>query len=158
MYKGFMQEVAIRLARPADRDALTRMRCALWPDGSRDEHARELDAIFRGEGFGTYPYVILVAEADGQLAGFAEVSLRSRADGCDPARAAGYLEGWFVGESWRRRGIGSRLVGAAEDWARAQGCAEFASDTWIDNAESQRAHEALGFEVVDRCVNYRKPL
>jgi aminoglycoside 6'-N-acetyltransferase I len=33
-----------------------------------------------------------------------------------------------------------------------------ASDTWIDNAESQRAHQALGFEVVDRCVNYRKRL
>ena len=35
---------------------------------------------------------------------------------------------------------------------------ELASDTWIDNEKSQRAHEALGFEVVDRCVNYRKVL
>jgi hypothetical protein len=26
------------------------------------------------------------------------------------------------------------------------------------NEGSQQAHEALGFEVVDRCVNYRKPL
>jgi aminoglycoside 6'-N-acetyltransferase I len=33
-----------------------------------------------------------------------------------------------------------------------------ASDTWIDREESQRAHEALGFEVVDRCVNYFKRL
>jgi aminoglycoside 6'-N-acetyltransferase I len=33
-----------------------------------------------------------------------------------------------------------------------------ASDTWQDNVDSQRAHEALGFEVVDRCVNYRKVL
>ena len=46
----------------------------------------------------------------------------------------------------------------AEAWAREQGCAELASDTWIDNEESQRAHAALGFEVVDRCVNYRKKL
>ena len=47
---------------------------------------------------------------------------------------------------------------AAEEWARAHGCLEMASDTWIDNEESQRAHEALGFEVVDRCVNFRRAL
>jgi aminoglycoside 6'-N-acetyltransferase I len=33
-----------------------------------------------------------------------------------------------------------------------------ASDTWMDNEESQRVHTALGFEVVDRCVNYKKVL
>ena len=33
-----------------------------------------------------------------------------------------------------------------------------ASDTWIDNTLSQRAHEALGYTVVDRCVHYRKSL
>jgi len=49
-------------------------------------------------------------------------------------------------------------MAAAEEWARAQGCAEIASDTWIDNVLSQRAHDALGFEIVDRCVNYRKRL
>jgi aminoglycoside 6'-N-acetyltransferase I len=26
----------------------------------------------------------------------------------------------------------------------------------IDDERSQRAHEALGFEVVDRCVHFRK--
>lgn len=33
-----------------------------------------------------------------------------------------------------------------------------ASDTWIDNELSQICHEALGFEVVDRCVHYCKTL
>jgi aminoglycoside 6'-N-acetyltransferase I len=33
-----------------------------------------------------------------------------------------------------------------------------AFDTWLDNVDSQRAHRVLGFEVVDRCVNYRKNL
>ena len=45
---------------------------------------------------------------------------------------------------------------AAEDWARAQGCVEMASDALIDNSESEKAHMALGFEVVDRCVHFRK--
>jgi hypothetical protein len=33
-----------------------------------------------------------------------------------------------------------------------------ASDTWIGNEPYQRVHEALGFEVIARCVNYRKIL
>jgi aminoglycoside 6'-N-acetyltransferase I len=70
----------------------------------------------------------------------------------------GYLEGWYVSPDWRRRGVGGRLIAAAEAWARRQGCREMASDTWIDNVDGQSAHEALGYEVVDRCVNYRKLL
>lgn len=95
---------------------------------------------------------------DGAVCGFAEVSIRSRADGCDPKCNVGYLEGWYVTSDVRRRGVGAQLVRAAEEWARGQGCREFASDTWHDNEVSQRAHEALGFEVVDRCVHYRKAL
>ncbi|HEX2059954.1 MAG TPA: GNAT family N-acetyltransferase [Thermoanaerobaculia bacterium] len=126
------------------------MRHALWPEGSVEEHARELE---------TPVDVAFVAEADdGTLIGFAEVSLHSRADGCDPSRPVGFLEGWYVAEPFRRTGVGAALVRATEDWARAQGCTEFASDTWLDNEVSQRAHEALGFEEVDRCVHYRKTL
>jgi aminoglycoside 6'-N-acetyltransferase I len=49
-------------------------------------------------------------------------------------------------------------MGAAEDWARSKGCRETAPDALIDNQASQRAHAALGFEVVDRRVNFRKEL
>jgi aminoglycoside 6'-N-acetyltransferase I len=150
--------VTIREARPADREPLAAMRHALWPDGPAEEHANELDAILAGEWSGTYPYVVLVAEADGALIGFADVTLRSRAEGCDPTRPAGYLEGWYVAEAHRRNGVGAALMRAAEDWARAQGCREMASDTWLDNELSQRAHESLGYEEADRCVHYRKTL
>lgn len=46
----------------------------------------------------------------------------------------------------------------AEDWARGQGCVEMASDTWVDNEVSQRVHESPGYEVMDRCLHYRKTL
>ncbi len=102
---------------------------------------------------------IFVAETEsGLLAGFLEVGLRSHADGCDPRRPVGFVEGWFVSESHRRKGVGRQLLEAAEDWARRQGCLEMASDTWMDHALSQRVHEALKFEVVDRCIHYRKAL
>jgi aminoglycoside 6'-N-acetyltransferase I len=149
----------IRLAQLSDHDQLLRFREALWPKSSAEEHDRELTLILEGKAVTTLPLIILVAEAsDGMLAGFLEVDLRSHADGCDPTRPVGYIEGWYVAESHRHRGVGRKLLAAAEDWARSQGCVEVGSDTWIDNEVSQRVHEALGYEVVDRCVHYRKKL
>jgi aminoglycoside 6'-N-acetyltransferase I len=151
--------ICIRLAQPSDRDQLLRLREALWPTVSAEEHARELALILEGRPPVTLPLIILVAEAsDRKLAGFLEVDLRSHADGCNPSRPVGYVEGWYVAENHRHSGIGRKLLAAAEDWARSQGCVEMASDTWVDNKVSQRVHEALGYEVVDRCVHYRKTL
>ena len=124
-----------------------------------DEHTRDLRLSLSGKTPGTLPSVVLVAqEPDGRIVGFIEVGLRSHADGCDPSRPVGYVEGWYVDPASRGRKVGARLMAEAEEWARGRGCHEMASDTWADNLDSQRAHEALGFEVVDRCVNYRKPL
>jgi aminoglycoside 6'-N-acetyltransferase I len=132
---------------------------ALWPKSPAEEHARELTAILEGNAPVTMPLVILVAEAsDGTLVGFLEADLRSHADGCNPVRPVGYVEGWYIAEGHRKQGIGRKLLAAAEDWARGHGCVEMASDTWIDNEVSQQVHEALGYEVVDRCVHYRKTL
>ncbi len=162
-----MPEICIRAAQLSDHEQLLRFREALWPNASAEDHARELTLILEGKAITTLPLVIFVAEvvpeligeaSDRTLAGFLEVDLRSHADGCDPSRPVGYIEGWYVAENHRHEGIGKKLLAAAEDWGRSQGCVEVASDTWIDNEVSQRAHEALGYEVVDRCVHYRKKL
>lgn len=135
------------------------MRLLLWPDASFEEHLAEIDSALREGTCGNFPSATLVAcTDDGALTGFLEVGMRSHADGCNPARPTGYVEGWFVHEAFRNRGVGRDLMRAAEEWARAQGCHEMASDTWIASEGSQRAHEALGYEVVDRCVHYRKSL
>jgi len=145
--------MSIRPAAPHDIDVITAMRVELWPDGTAEEHRSELQEFFDANGQGTF-----VAELeDGTVAGFIEAGLRSHADGCE-THPVGYIEGWFVAESVRRRNIGAALVRAAEEWARAQGCTEMASDTWITNEVSQRAHERLGYEEVDRVVVYRKSL
>ncbi len=138
--------------------ALARFRASLWPDGPVAEHAGEAALIVAGRPPSTLPLVDFVAETDGDLVGFIEVGLRSHADGCDPTRPVGFVEGWYVEPHHRGRAVGRALMRAAEEWAIVQGCHEMGSDTWIDSEPSQRAHEALGFEVVDRCVNYRKPL
>ncbi len=134
---------------------------ALWPQSSPAEHAQELGLILGGKAafVVTLPITVLVAVAsDGQIVGFVEVDLRSHADGCDPKQPVGYIEGWYVAESHRHRGVGKQLIAAAEGWARTHNCVEIASDALIDNHVSHRAHEALGYEVVDRCIHYRKRL
>ncbi len=104
------------------------------------------------------PLVLFVAVDDTRLLGFIEVGLRSHADGCDPRRPVGFIEGWYVVPEGRGQGVGRALMDRAEAWARERGALEIGSDTWLDHEGSQRAHLALGYEVVDRCVHFRKSL
>jgi aminoglycoside 6'-N-acetyltransferase I len=135
------------------------MRVLLWPDGSAEEHRKELSSALGGEAVSTLPTATLVAASeDGVLMGFLEAGLRSHADGCDTAQPVGFVEGWFVYERARGQAVGKELMRAAQDWARSQGCREMASDALIDNESSIHAHVALGFEIVDRCVHFRKSL
>jgi aminoglycoside 6'-N-acetyltransferase I len=154
-----MNEIRIRLAEPRDCQLLSRLRAALWPESSAEEHWKELASLLAAKRSRALPLAIFVAETpDETLAGFLEAGLRSHADGCDARRPVGFVEGWFVAQDYRAKGVGRQLLSAAEEWARGNGCAEMASDAQIDNDLSQRVHEALGFEVVDRCVHYRKAL
>jgi aminoglycoside 6'-N-acetyltransferase I len=137
---------------PADRDAWLEMRARLWPD-SRDTHARDVDRFFAGQA--REPVAALIARDEtGRALGFAELSIRSYAEGCTTDNVA-FLEGWFVMPDSRGRGVGRALVAACEQWARTQGCSEFASDAQPDNEASIAAHLALGFsdEGLVRCFS-----
>lgn len=154
-----MSEVLVRKAALSDLEQLAQLRTSLWPVSPIEEHTEELNAILAGNAPGILPLIEFVAEVpDGTLVGFAEVGLRSCADSCDLKQPVGYLEGWYVAENFRHQGIGAQLLSAAEEWARTQGCVEMASDAEIENITSQCVHEALGFEVTGRSVNYRKKL
>jgi aminoglycoside 6'-N-acetyltransferase I len=154
-----MNELVVRQATPADIEHVAAMCRELWPDASIEEHAADVMPLLEAKTPGHLPGVIFIAEeSNRQPIGFVEVSLRSHADGCDPSHSVGYIEGWYVAPPYRRKKVGARLIAAAEEWARAQGCREMASDVLLSNPKSQIAHEALGFEVVDRCVHYRKNL
>src|SRR5512146_503847 len=154
---GFLSlnQVTIRSAQLRDLERLASLCCALWPKRSLEDNFGELRLILEGktELVLTMPLAIFIAETNSkELVGFVEVDLRSHADGCSPAKPAAYIEGWYVAESFSRRGVGKMLIEKAEEWARTQHCLEIASDATIDNWKSHRAHEALGYEVVDACV------
>lgn len=132
------------------------MRCQLWPEESAATHRREIKSFFAGGSLD--PAAVLIAEDGERVAqGFAEVTVRSHAEGCSPGRIA-YLEGWYVERASRRKGVGRALMQAAENWARANHCHEFASDAWSTNRLSRTAHLALGFEEVGVVRCFRKTL
>lgn len=152
-------ETCVRRALPPDLRALAPLLAALWPESPAEEHARELQLILAGKAPGNLPLVIFVAEdSKGSLVGFLECGLRSHAESCNPSRPVGYVEGWYVAEEHRQRGIGKSLLAAAEEWGRGQGCLEMASDAAMDNDLSQKVHQRLGFEVVERSIHFRKGL
>ncbi|HEY2469831.1 MAG TPA: GNAT family N-acetyltransferase [Terracidiphilus sp.] len=149
----------IREARSGDEMELAAMMASLWPDGSVREHKADAEGLIRTRMSGTLPGTFFVAVGnDEKLVGFIQVGIRSHADGCDTGRPVGFVEGWFVEEGRRGTGIGRNLMQAADEWAREMRCREMASDALLDNQESQQAHGAVGFEVVDRCVHFRKML
>jgi aminoglycoside 6'-N-acetyltransferase I len=144
----------IRHATLEDQAEWLRMRAALWPHCPLADHHTEMRAQLADAA----RYAVFVVERDsGKLGGFLEASLRQYADGCRTS-PVGYIEGWYVDADLRQQGWGGALVTAAEHWAGAQGCAEMASDCELDNDVSFYAHLALGYEEVDRAIQFRKLL
>jgi aminoglycoside 6'-N-acetyltransferase I len=143
----------VRAYQDADWPEWLRLTLALFPQYSPDElaegmhqHRARLDAE------------VFVAERDDHsIAGFVEVGSRPYADGCATS-PVGYIEAWYVDPDVRRQGYGRALLNAAEDWARARGYREMASDSQLTNETSQAAHRRAGYEEVDRIVQFRKVL
>jgi len=148
-----MNTIAIRRAAAEDKEEWLRMRQALWPHHSPEELLPEMETLLAGR----WTPVFVALRADGRLGGFVEGGLRPYADGCDTG-PVGYIEGWYVDEDLRRQGVGRALIQALETWAREQGCAEMASDTWLDNETSRAAHLALGYAEAERLIHFAKPL
>ncbi len=150
-------KLTTRAAEPSDASAWERMRAELWPDAESGEHAQEIADFFAGRLARTPWQVILVADERGDPVGFAEVSIRTYAEGCRSTRVA-YLEGWYVDAGHRRKGLGAALIRAAEAWGSENGCSEFASDADPANRISVQAHLSLGFDDVGLVRCFRKEL
>ena len=136
-----------------DRAEWLRMRSALWPECPPEQHDREMAFIEADP-----QQAAFAAARDGSgLCGLVEVSIHPCAIGCE-TQPVGYVEGWYVDPDARRRGIGRKLLDAAETWARERGCREMASDTQLDNHVSETAHHAAGYEETDRAIHFRKRL
>lgn len=148
-------QITVRPVAEGDHASWLRMRCALWPEGSAEEHSTEIEQFFAG--LSREPLAVLIAETSLSAVGFAELSIRPTAEGCT-SQNVGYVEGWFVVPEARGQGVGRALIEASESWARARGCLELASDTESENETSVHAHLAVGFTEVGQIRCFRKDL
>jgi len=146
----------IRPVQAGDRADWLRMLRGLYPGTVDDDHAEDVDGFLSGHPPVHTRAVFVCERDDGRACGLLELSLRNYAEGC--AGETPYVESWYVDADVRGTGAGARLMSAAEEWARARGYTELASDTLLDNHASERAHLAVGFEVVERTIHFRKAL
>ena len=143
----------IQQMQASDIDALVDLALALWPDHSREEMAEELAPLLSAEDAAVFGW-----REEGRWEAFAQCQLRhDYVEGCETS-PVGYLEGIFVREPFRGKGIARALLGACQDWARARGCTEFASDCELDNEDSLRFHLAAGFAEAGRIICFTKRL
>jgi aminoglycoside 6'-N-acetyltransferase I len=148
-----LPEIIIRPLAPADHNEWLRMRLALWPDHTAEDLSAEMENLLAAE-----TVAVFVAGRPGTgLGGFVEAGTRPYAEDCETS-PVGYIEGWYVDPDLRQQGVGGRLIGAAEDWARGLGLQEMASDTWIWNETSIQAHLSLGYCEAERLVTFCKKL
>ena len=137
----------------SDIDALTDLALALWPDHSREEMAEELAPLLSAADAAFFGW-----REEGRWEAFAQCQLRhDYVEGCETL-PVGYLEGIFVREPLRGKGIAKALLSRCQDWARAQGCTEFASDCELSNEDSLRFHLAAGFQEAGRIICFTKQL
>lgn len=135
-------------------DAWATLRAALWPEGSLEEHRRDVDRIMAQP----EKFVTFLAFERGAAVGFAEGSLRfDYVNGCETSPVT-FLEGIYVRSDHRRKGIARGLCAEVARWGREKGCTEMASDALVDNVASHAMHAALGFDETERVVCFRRVL
>ena len=145
-------EVTIRQAVREDMDDWFKMRKGVWPDAPDEYLNFDMEDIFSSE-----QDMIFLASVENKPVGMIEARIRDYGEGCETS-PVGYIEGWFVQEEFRGKGIAGALTQAAENWAREKGCSEMASDTWLENETSIRAHLKMGYVEVERLVHFVKQL
>lgn len=136
-----------------DLDELVNLVRMLWPDHSKESLKREFSDILKSQNA-----AIFGKGQKGELCGFSQCQLRTDYVEGTSSSPVGYLEGIFVKEEYRQKGIAKALCSACETWIKIKGCHEFASDCEIDNQESYEMHLKLGFIEANRVICFTKTI
>jgi len=131
--------VVVRKAAPADADRLADLSTALGYPMAPDEASRRLGEI------SDHPdHRLLVADIEGRVEGWIQVSLPRVFETLLQAEIAGLI----VDEAARGGGIGRALLGAAEEWARAQGCLAIRVRSNVARERAHAFYEREGFAII----------
>lgn|GEM_PF-71780 len=141
------------LASAADAGTVAGLACMLWPEHTQEELEAEFEALLENKDAAVFLY-----RKQGKVVGFAQCGLRHDYVEGTETSPVGYLEGIYVTEGERRRGIARRLLAACRVWAKSRGCTEFASDCSLENTQSRLFHQAVGFREANRIIAFVRKL
>lgn len=143
----------IKQAEADDSRMIAELAMLLWPYNEINDLENEMLEYIVSD-----KRAVFICYSETMPVGFAQGSLRNDyVEGTDSS-PVGYLEGIFVKDEYRKRGIGKKLVLQCEEWAKNKGCSEFASDCELNNTESLKFHLHLGFEEANRIICFKKNL
>lgn len=140
-------------AENSNLDEVTNLALKLWPDNSWEHLRTEFEELLESEKDNVY-----LAIVEGIYVGFIHMSLRNDYVEGSYACPVGYVEGIYVDQKFRNKGISKKLVEAGEQWSKSLGCSQIASDTELDNYGSQEFHKKIGFREASRIVAFIKDL
>lgn len=136
-----------------DIESVAKLAVLLWEDhtvGELIDTFSELIAKGKTQFFLKYENNISV--------GFAQCQLRYDYVEGTQTTPVGYLEGIYIKQDYRKKGIAKELLAECEAWAKSNGCQEFASDCEIDNVDSFQFHKAVNFTEANRIICFTKKL
>jgi GNAT superfamily N-acetyltransferase len=140
--------ITIRRGRAADAGTLATLHCdAGWCYDDAAIVAEYYDDTFE-------PETVIGAEVAGELVGKLELFLGWKSE----SRRFGVIRRFVIHPAWRGRGIGHRLLAAAEQAAREAACAFMELSVDEENDGARRLYAADGFAESRREIILRKPL
>lgn len=143
----------LRKADRKDENILAELALLLWPNHTILSLKEEIGQILCSQ-----EAAFFVAFAGNEPVGFSQCQLRHDYVEGTSSSPMGYLEGIFVKEEFRKKGIAGNLLSACQNWAKEQGCTEFASDCELQNESSLSFHLHHGFLEANRIICFTKPL
>ena len=143
--------MTFRKAGKEDAAAYSDLAIRLWSDADVKELEEEFIDLAEDP-----DSVVFLAIEDSTHVGFAHCQVRTDyVEGSDSS-PVGYIEGIYVLEDYRNKGVARGLLRSCEDWARSKGILEMASDCEITNEESIDFHKKVGFSEANRVVCFIK--
>ena len=143
----------VKKAEQKDLAAIAEMAVIMWDSNSVEDLMGEFADVVSSE-----EAKIFVKYIQNIPVGFAQCGLRHDYVEGTESSPVGYLEGIFVKEEYQKQGYAKELLSACEQWAKEQGCTEFASDCELENQNSLAFHMSMGFEEANRIICFKKKL
>ena len=140
--------MAVRVATISDASAIASLSIELGYHATETEMASRIPKLLHESS------AVFISELDGAIAGWLHVCMVRRL----MAEPFAEIGGLIVGEKFRRRGVGTVLVEAAQSWTRAQNVIRLRVRTNQVREDANAFYEHLGFECVKSQAVFDFPL